>query len=124
VQAKVARINPSTVAGSRSVLVYFTVAATPGLRQGLFAEGSLITGRVVALAIPQNAVRTDKPQPYVQHIVNGKVAHQAVTPGATGERDGITMVEGKGLAEGAEVLIGAVGALREGTLVQRAAGKP
>jgi RND family efflux transporter MFP subunit len=124
VQAKVARINPSTVAGSRSVLVYFTVAATPGLRQGLFAEGSLNTGRVVALAIPQNAVRTDKPQPYVQHIVNGKVAHQAVTPSTTGERDGITMVEVKGLAEGAEVLIGAVGALREGTLVQRAAGKP
>ena len=124
VQAKVARINPSTVAGSRSVLVYFAVAATPGLRQGLFAEGSLNTGRVVALAIPQNAVRTDKPQPYVQQIVNGKVAHQAVTPGATGERDGITMVEVKGMAEGAEVLIGAVGALREGTLVQRAAGKP
>jgi RND family efflux transporter MFP subunit len=124
VQAKVTRVNPSTVAGSRSVLVYFTVAATPGLRQGLFAEGALNTGRVVALAIPQNAVRTDKPQPYVQHIVNGKVAHQAVTPGATGERNGVTMVEVKGLAEGAEVLIGAVGALREGTLVQRAAGKP
>ena len=124
VQAKVVRINPSTVAGSRSVLVYFTIAATPGLRQGLFAEGSLNTGRVVALAIPQNAVRTDKPQPYVQHILNGKVAHQAVTPGATGERDGVTMVEVKGMAEGAEVLIGAVGALREGTLVQRAAGKP
>jgi hypothetical protein len=34
------------------------------------------------------------------------------------------MVEVKGLPEGAEVLVGAVGALREGTLVQRAAGKP
>ncbi len=124
VQAKVARINPSTVAGSRSVLVYFAVAATPGLRQGLFAQGALRTGQVNALALPLDAVRTDKPQPYVQHIVNGKVAHQTVTPGATGEREGVTMVEIKGLAEGAEVLIGAVGALREGTLVQRAAGKP
>ena len=124
VQAKVARINPSTVAGSRSVLVYFAVAATPGLRQGLFAQGALRTGQVNALALPLDAVRTDKPQPYVQHIVNGKVAHQTVTPGATGERDGVTMVEIKGLAEGAEVLIGAVGAVREGTLVQRAAGKP
>ncbi len=124
VQAKVVRINPSTVAGSRSVLVYFAVAATPGLRQGLFAQGALRTGQVNALALPLDAVRTDKPQPYVQHIVNGKVAHQTVTPGATGERDGVTMVEIKGLAEGAEVLVGAVGALREGTLVQRAAGKP
>ena len=124
VLAKVARINPSTVAGSRSVLVYFAVAGTPGLRQGLFAQGALRTGQVNALALPLDAVRTDKPQPYVQHIVNGKVAHQTVTPGATGERDGVTMVEIKGLAEGAEVLIGAVGALREGTVIQRAAGKP
>ena len=124
VQAKVVRINPSTLAGSRSVLVYFAIATTPGLRQGLFAQGALRTGQVNALALPLDAVRTDRPQPYVQHIVNGKVAHQTVTPDSTGERDGVTMVEIKGLAEGAEVLIGAVGALREGTLVQRAAGKP
>jgi RND family efflux transporter MFP subunit len=124
VLAKVARINPSTVAGSRSVQVYFAVAPTPDLRQGLFAQGALRTGQVNALALPLDAVRTDKPQPYVQQIVNGKVTHQTVTIGATGERDGVTMVEVKGLAEGAEVLVGAVGALREGTLVQRAAGKP
>jgi RND family efflux transporter MFP subunit len=124
VQATVVRINPSTVAGSRSVLVYLAVASTPGLRQGLFAQGALRTGRVTALALPLDAVRTDKPQPYVQHILNGKVAHQTVMPGATGEHAGVAMVEVKGLAEGAEVLVGAVGALREGSLVQRAAGKP
>lgn len=124
VTAKIARTNPSTVAGSRSVLVYLAVASTPGLRQGLFAQGLLRTGSVSALALPQDAVRTDKPQPYVQLIVNGKVAHQTVTPGATGEREGLTMLEVKGLSEGAEVLVGSVGAMREGTLVQRAAGKP
>jgi RND family efflux transporter MFP subunit len=124
VQATVVRINPSTVAGSRSVLVYLAVAATPGLRQGLFAQGALRTGRVTALALPLDAVRTDKPQPYVQHILKGKVVHQTVTPGATGEHAGVAMVEVKGLAEGAVVLVGAVGALREGTPVQRAAGKP
>jgi RND family efflux transporter MFP subunit len=124
VQAKVARINPSMVAGSRSVLVYLAVAATPGLRQGLFAQGALRTGQITALALPQDAVRTDKPQPYVQYLVDGKVAHQTVTPGATGELQGAGMVEVKGLAEGAEVLVGAVGALREGTLVKRVAGKP
>jgi RND family efflux transporter MFP subunit len=124
VLAKVARINPSTVAGSRSVLVYLAVAATPGLRQGLFAQGALRTGQVKALALPQDAVRTDKPQPYVQYIVSGRVAHQTVTQGATGESQGVSMVAVQGLSEGAEVLVGAVGALREGTLVQRAAGKP
>ena len=52
------------------------------------------------------------------------VVHLGVTPGATGEREGVTLVQVQDLPEGAEVLVGAVGALREGTLVQRAAGKP
>ena len=123
-QARVARINPSTVAGSRSVLVYLAVAATPGLRQGLFAQGPLRIGQLTAQALPLDAVRTDKPQPYVQYIVAGRVLHQTVTPGAAGERQGVAMVAIQGLAEGADVLAGAVGALREGTLVQRALGKP
>jgi RND family efflux transporter MFP subunit len=124
VQATVVRINPSTVAGSRSVLVYLAVAPTPSLRQGLFAQGPLRIGQLTAQALPLDAVRTDKPKPYVQYIVSGRVLHQTVTPGATGERQGVAMVAVQGLAEGAEVLAGAVGALREGTLVQRAAGKP
>ena len=69
-------------------------------------------------------MRTDKPQPYVQQLLNGRVVHLTVSPGATGERQGVTMVEVKGLSAGTEVLVGSLGALREGTLVQRAAGKP
>ncbi|RFO98172.1 efflux transporter periplasmic adaptor subunit [Rhodoferax lacus] len=127
VSARVARINPSTVAGSRSVLVYLSVEATPGLRQGLFAQGTLAIGRVTALALPLETVRTDKPQPYVQTLVDGHVAHQGVTLGASGERQGVAMVEVQGASDGAEVLLGTVGALREGTQVTRtqaAAGKP
>jgi RND family efflux transporter MFP subunit len=124
VQAKVVRINPSAVAGSRSVLVYLAVQAPAGLRQGLFAQGALTTGHVTALTLPLDAVRTDKPQPYVQTLVDGKVAHQTVAIGQSGEHQGLAMVEIKGLAEGTEVLVGSLGALREGTLVQRAAGKP
>lgn len=120
VPAKVARINPSTVAGSRAVLVYLTLDAVPGLRQGLFAQGTLALGTVEALAVPLDTVRTDKPQPYVQQVSNGQVAHQQVTLGVSGERDGLPMVEVKGLAAGSEVLLGSVGALRAGTLVTRA----
>jgi RND family efflux transporter MFP subunit len=118
--AKVVRINPSTVAGSRSVLVYLRLDNAAGLRQGLFAQGTLATGQSKVLAVPLDAVRTDKPQPYVQRIVDGKVAHLGVTPGAAGEYKGVPMLQVQGLPEGAELLTGAVGALREGTLVKRA----
>jgi RND family efflux transporter MFP subunit len=121
--AKVVRINPSTVAGSRSVMVYLRLDTAAGLRQGLFAQGTLATGQVSALAVPLDAVRTDKPQPYVQRIVDGRVVHLGVTPGASGENKGVSMLQVQGLPDGAELLTGAVGALREGTLVKRAAGK-
>jgi RND family efflux transporter MFP subunit len=121
VAARVVRINPSTVAGSRAVLAYLAMDATPGLRQGLYAQGTLSTGQAQVLAVPLDAVRTDKPQPYVQRVVDGKVAHQDVTLGASGERKGVAMVEVKGVAQGTEVLAGAVGALREGTRVKRSA---
>jgi RND family efflux transporter MFP subunit len=123
-QARVLRINPSVIAGSRSVLVYFAIPPTAGLHHGLFAQGTLGTGSFTALAVPLDAVRTDKPQPYVQQIVNNTVAHQSVRLGAAGEAQGVAMVEVKDLASGAEVLAGKLGALREGTVVQRAAGKP
>jgi hypothetical protein len=123
VAAHVVRINPSTVAGSRSVLVYLALDAGSNLRQGLFAQGTLGTGAVSALAVPLDTVRTDKPQPYVQWVVDGKVAHQTVHTGAAGQWQGVSMVEVEGIPAGAEVLVGAVGALREGTLVKRTAGK-
>lgn len=122
VSARVLRINPSTVAGSRAVLVYLGLEAAPGLRQGLFAQGALATGKTRALAVPLSSVRTDQPQPYVQRLVDGRVTHLRVAPGATGEHAGTPMVAIQGLPEGAEVLVGAVGALREGTRVQRSAG--
>ncbi|WP_028603902.1 efflux RND transporter periplasmic adaptor subunit [Ottowia thiooxydans] len=121
VQATVARINPSTQAGSRSVLIYLKVQPTPGLRQGLFAQGQLATELQTVLAVPLSAVRTDKPLPYVQMVENERIAHRTVETGARGAVDKETVVAVKGLAEGALVLRGAAGALREGTAVRMAA---
>lgn len=118
VMARVARINPSTQAGSRNVVVYLAVQSSAALRQGLFAEGRLGTGRLSTLAVPVSAVRTDKPQPYVQVVENGKILHRSVTVGARGESGGTTMVAVSGLAENAQVLTGAVGTLVDGTAVR------
>jgi membrane fusion protein, multidrug efflux system len=118
VQASVTRINPSAVAGSRSVLVYLTVASTPGLRQGLFAQGSLGTAQVRALSVPQSAVRTDKPMPYVQVVQGGTIAHQSVEVGAQGQANGMSMVAVKNLAPNAQVTLGSAGSIRAGTKVK------
>lgn len=124
VTATVARINPSTQAGSRSVLIYLQVQPMPGLRQGLFAQGQLATEKQTVLAVPLSAVRTDKPLPYVQVVENGRIAHRAVETGARGAVDGETVVAVKGVADGAAVLRGAAGALREGTAVHMAGVRP
>ena len=121
VPATVARINPSAQAGSRSVLIYLTVAAQPGLRQGLFAQGQLATETQRALAVPLNAVRTDKPLPYVQVVEGDRIAHRTVQTGVRGEVDGELWVAVQGVADGARLLRGAAGVVREGTQVKLAA---
>ncbi|MDO9167046.1 MAG: efflux RND transporter periplasmic adaptor subunit [Rhodoferax sp.] len=122
VTARVVRINPSAAAGSRAILVYLAVDAPAGLRQGLFAQGTLGTERLQALSVPLNAVRTDKPEPYVQLVSNNQVVHQTVEIGARGEVDGQTMVAIKGVPENTTVIAGAVGTLRAGTAVKLTPG--
>ncbi len=150
VMAHVARINPSTQAGSRNVLAYLRIDApgTPksvavpiaarsgALRQGLFAQGTLATLRTELLAVPVSSVRTDKPAPYVQALEaptaadaapgaspSRVVVHRSVTLGQRGTAGpgGEPVVAVTGLTNGATVLRAAVGALREGTRVTTAA---
>ena len=130
VMARVARINPSAQAGSRSVLAYLSIdnqsgtPATPNtqpLRQGLFAQGTLGTSRTALVAVPLSSVRTDKPVPYLQVIENGQVAHRAVELGGRGTASvaagNEAVVAIKGLSEGTVVIRGNIGAVREGTRV-------
>ncbi len=118
VPARVARINPSTQAGSRSVLVYLQLQSVPGLRQGLFVQGTLGTEKLKTLAVPLQAVRSDKPQPYIQVAENQQVRHISVSLGARGQAGGQDMVAISGLPEGSLVLAATVGPLREGTPVK------
>jgi hypothetical protein len=122
VQAKVVRINPSASVGSRTVLVYLALAVDAKLRHGLFAQGDLNVGTVTTLALPLSAVRTDKPQPYVQLIQQNQVQHANVTLGPRGNLADLAMVAVTGVAEGNVVIDGAVGSLRVGTLVTSTPG--
>jgi len=120
VEAKVARINPSTQTGTRSVMVYLALTPRPGLRQGLFANGSIELDRRKALAVPVSAVRVDQPRPYVFVFDNGKIIERVVTLGGRGEadvggqREAVVEVT-SGLVDGALVLRSSVGAVRGGT---------
>ena len=141
-QAKVVRINPSTQAGTRSVMVYLAVQSQPGLRQGLFARGSVELERTQALVVPVSAVRVDQARPYVLVVLDGKVLQRSVTLGAHGQatlegkRSTATPKAGartdlikvtevtevvevtRGLSAGTTLLRGTVGAVRDGTLVR------
>ena len=110
VLAKVARINPSAQAGSRSVLAYLAIADASGPAPGPVRAGHAghWAGRR-ALAVPLSAVRTDKPAPYVQVVENNQVAHKSVEPGARGDAGKEVMVAVKGLEPGAVVIKGNVG---------------
>jgi len=126
VEATVARINPSTQAGTRSVMVYVALKPQPGLRQGLFAKGAVELQRKPALAVPVSTVRVDQPRPYVFTVENGRIVQRLVTLGVRGD----ALVDGQreasveitdGLADGAVVLRSTVGAVRADTAVNVAA---
>ena len=132
--ARVARINPSAQAGTRSVLAYLELApgaSTAGLRQGLFARASIELKRQSALVVPVSALRFDQALPYVMTVQDGKAVARVVTTGVRGD----LLVDGKielaveitaGIEPGTTVLRGTVGALREGTPIKlpRAAVTP
>ena len=122
VAARVVRINPNATPGSRAVMIYLSMASADTLRQGLYAEGLLATGTVSALALPLSAVRTDKPLPYVQAVVNGQVRHMPVTLGMRGALNDQTMVAVTGVPEGTVVLTGGVGPMQVATEVTLTAG--
>lgn len=125
--AKLARINPSAQAASRSVTAYFNLQPSPqqaaSLRQGLFVQGTLGTGSTEVLAVPLAALRTDKPAPYVQVVQDGRVRHQRVEAGARGQassasKAAVEWVAVQGLPENSLVISGAVGVLPEGSAVR------
>jgi RND family efflux transporter MFP subunit len=121
VAAKVVRINPSALAGSRSIMAYLAVQGQPQLRQGMFATGKIELARKSATAVPLSAVRTDGAKPHVLLLQGAQVRLRDVALGLRGEVEGEAWVEiATGLVPGDRILAGSVGAMRDGTTVRLA----
>jgi membrane fusion protein (multidrug efflux system) len=115
IPARVARINPSAQPGSRAVAVYLTIDGQPGLRQGLFARGTVLLEERAAVVLPPTAVKIDRPLPYVRVLEGSRIVSRTVRTGVRGQAAGQELVEiVEGLAEGERVLAGSVGAVSEG----------
>ena len=124
--ARVVRINPSTQAGTRAVMVYMALQPLPGLRQGLFARGSIELQKKDALVAPLSAVRVDQARPYVLRVEGGKALQRTVELGTRGQAQIDGRVESaveltSGAAAGDTLLRASAGALRAGTSVKLAA---
>lgn len=120
-KGKVARINPATQTGSRSILVYIQIDNPQGaLRVGMFGEAQLtIAKKAGVLTVPQSAVRNEAGATYVYAIENGKLAQKPVTLGMSGDDGEGSAVEVlAGLDNGARVVKTNLGSLQVGSRVR------
>jgi len=118
-QGKVARINPATEAGSRSMLVYISVANDDGsLRAGMFAKGSITTDKSDARPIvPLAALRKDGTRDVVYRVDSGKVVAQPVRLGMKSEDEGLAEVT-EGVQAGAVLLAVPLDGVKPGSAVK------
>jgi RND family efflux transporter MFP subunit len=118
-EGKVARINPATEAGSRSLLVYIAVRNDDSaLRAGMFAKGAIVTDRAGdAPVVPLTALRDDHGRQVVYRIADGKVVAQPVTLGLRNDDEGYAQVTA-GLEAGARVIVAKLPSLKPGAAVR------
>lgn len=116
---KVARISPTTEAGSRSMVVYISVDNGDGaLRGGMFAKGAITTEKsAMAPLVPLAAVRDVKGEAVVYTIVKGQVTSQNVSLGLRNVDEGVAEVK-SGLQEGSTVIVARLDGVKPGQKVR------
>jgi membrane fusion protein (multidrug efflux system) len=115
----VARINPATEAGSRSMLVYISVANDDGsLRAGMFAKGEITTDKSAPRPIvPLAALRKEGEREVVYRVDGGKVVAQPVQLGMRSEDEGMAEVT-SGVDAGAVLLAVPLDGVKPGSAVK------
>ena len=119
---KVARINPVTEAGSRSMLVYISVNnADAALSGGMFAKGAITTQKSALMPlVPLAAIRRENNADVVYAVEGNKVVARAVTLGLRNDDEGMAEVTA-GLQPGATVMLGKLDGIKPGSKVKLAA---
>lgn len=115
---RIERISPTADPVTRQVAIFVTIPNTGGrLVAGLFAEGRVNTEARRALVVPAAALDETGASPTVSRVRDGRVERVTVEPGL---RDaGRDLVEIRtGLAEGDQVLVGAVKGIPAGTPIE------
>jgi RND family efflux transporter MFP subunit len=89
-QGRIDRINPSTEAGTRAIIVYVSLPnPDAALRNGMFATGRIaLAASAPAPTLPAIAVRSEAGQSYVWTIDKGKLARRVVITGRRDETNG------------------------------------
>ena len=116
---KVARINPATEAGSRSMMVYVAVDnADAALRGGMFAKGSLVLEKsAAATTVPLTAVRQVNGSDVVYQIINEQVKMQTVKLGLRSDDEGKVQIV-QGLEAGAVLISSRLDGVKAGSKVK------
>ena len=124
----VGRINPTTEAGTRAILVFVEIPNPDrALRDGMFATGrvTLAAGAEVP-TLPATAIRLDGAQTVVWLVDNGKLTKKPVVVGSRDDNAGRVELRST-LPAGLPVLAARFDNLREGApavIVSRTAAKP
>lgn len=118
-EGKVARINPATEAGSRSLMVYIAVDnADAALKGGMFAKGKLVLEKTAAsTTVPLTAIRRVNGADVVYQIVNNLVKMQTVQLGLLSEDEGRVQIV-QGLEAGAVVISARLDSVKAGSKVK------
>jgi RND family efflux transporter MFP subunit len=111
---RIERINPSTIAGSRSINVYAVIENPAGLlRGGLFAQGGLTLERIEgALTVPATALREERGATIVYALQEGLVRKKPVKAGPADASGRVQILSG--LEPGSRIVRNNLGELREG----------
>ncbi len=92
---RIERINPSTEAGTRAILVYVNLPnPESALKAGMFASGRIALATAAPVpTLPATAVRTEGGQAYVWAIEDNKLVRRGVVLGRRDDEAGVVEIK-------------------------------